>query len=113
MTGRSMYTSTSPPQMIDEDEAIIFSGELMSYVFGETSDRWRRKRKRRASLRARAKERANHGLLPEGASGSTGQGRALARSIDQWTSSSAAEIREDSRCLPSATLLGPELRPLR
>ena len=43
------------PQMMDEDEALSYCGELLSYVFGETSDRWLRKGKGKGKAKGKGK----------------------------------------------------------
>ena len=43
------------PAMLEEDEAVSYCGELLSYVFGETSDRWFRKGKGKGKNKGKSK----------------------------------------------------------
>eukprot|EP00439_Symbiodinium_sp_Y106_P035953 s6264_g4.t1 len=60
--------------MMDEDEAIMYSRELLTYVYGEAADRWHRKAKEKARPRAKEKPKARERATPTKVSGSTAPG---------------------------------------
>ena len=46
------------PQMLDEDEAVAYTGELLSYVFGEVGGRWNAKGKGKGKFKGKGKGKA-------------------------------------------------------
>ena len=43
------------PSMMDEDQAVQYAGELLTYIYGETADRWQRKGKGKGKSKSKSK----------------------------------------------------------
>ncbi|CAE7707824.1 unnamed protein product, partial [Symbiodinium necroappetens] len=55
--GGSVYVCVEEPlpSLMDEDQALQYAGDLLSFVYGETSDRWQRKGKGKGKSKAKGK----------------------------------------------------------